>query len=65
MSEYDHEPVRGLPGVLPSGEALLWQGAPEWRSLVLPDRSHVTREGRAALTQGLILALERRGWLDG
>ena len=34
MSEYDHEPVRGLPGVLPSGEALLWQGAPEWRSLV-------------------------------
>ncbi len=29
----DHEPVRGLPEPLPPGEALLWQGAPAWRSL--------------------------------
>lgn len=34
MSEYDHEPVRGLPGELPSGETILWQGTPEWRTLV-------------------------------
>ncbi|UIP06886.1 PH domain-containing protein [Erythrobacter sp. SDW2] len=34
MSEYDHEPVRGLPGELPPGEAILWQGEPEWRTLV-------------------------------
>jgi hypothetical protein len=34
MSEYDHEPVRGLPGELPAGEAILWQGAPEWATLV-------------------------------
>lgn len=33
MSEYDHEPIRGLPGDLPQGETLLWQGAPDWRRL--------------------------------
>jgi hypothetical protein len=33
MSEYDHEPIRGLPGDLPPGETILWQGAPDWRVL--------------------------------
>lgn len=33
MSEYEHEEVRGLPGRLPAGEALLWQGSPDWRRL--------------------------------
>ena len=33
MSEYEFEPVRGLPGNLPPGETLLWQGAPNWRRL--------------------------------
>ena len=33
MSEYEHEPIRGLPGLLPPGETLLWQGAPDWRRL--------------------------------
>ncbi|MDO9489417.1 MAG: PH domain-containing protein, partial [Sphingomonadaceae bacterium] len=33
MSEYDWEPVRGLPGRLPQGEHILWQGSPDWRSL--------------------------------
>lgn len=28
-TEYDYEPVRGLPGQLPSGERLLWQGTPQ------------------------------------
>jgi len=32
-SEFDHEPIRGLPGYLPPGERLLWQGAPRWQSL--------------------------------
>lgn len=27
--------VRGLPGPLPAGERLLWQGRPEWRGLAL------------------------------
>jgi len=30
--EYDDEPVRGLPGNLPQGERILWQGSPDaWR----------------------------------
>lgn len=33
MSEYASEPVRGLPGHLPEGEHILWQGAPMWRAL--------------------------------
>lgn len=31
-TEYEHEPIRGLPGDLPAGERILWQGAPEWRT---------------------------------
>ena len=31
--EYEFEPVRGLPGYLPEGERLLWQGAPCWITL--------------------------------
>ena len=26
--DFDFEPVRGLPQVLPKGERMLWQGAP-------------------------------------
>lgn len=33
MSEHDFEPIRGLPGDLPKGEVLLWQGAPRWTRL--------------------------------
>ena len=33
MSEHDFEPIRGLPGVPPEGETILWQGAPDWRVL--------------------------------
>ena len=31
MMEYEHEPIRGLPGDLPAGEEILWQGSPDWR----------------------------------
>ncbi len=31
MIEYDHEPIRGLPGPLPEGEEILWQGSPDRR----------------------------------
>ena len=34
MSEYDYEPVRGLPAFLPEGEHILWQGAPDWKQMV-------------------------------
>ncbi|MGF1456788.1 MAG: photosynthetic complex putative assembly protein PuhB [Alphaproteobacteria bacterium] len=30
IAEYDGEPVRGLPGRLPEGESILWQGSPRW-----------------------------------
>lgn len=33
MTEYESEPVRGLPGPLPAGETIIWQGVPEWRTL--------------------------------
>jgi hypothetical protein len=33
VSEYDFEPIRGLPGVPPEGETILWQGAPNWWTL--------------------------------
>lgn len=34
MSEYDNEPVRGLPAVLPDDEHIIWQSAPDWVQLV-------------------------------
>ncbi|WP_420380977.1 photosynthetic complex putative assembly protein PuhB [Novosphingobium sp.] len=33
MTEYDNEPIPGLPGILPPGETIVWQGSPDWRSL--------------------------------
>lgn len=35
MSEFHHEPVRGLPAELPAGERILWQGSPEWTDLAI------------------------------
>lgn len=32
---YEHEPIRGLPGNLPPGEHIIWQGAPDWKRLAL------------------------------
>jgi hypothetical protein len=31
--DYEFEPIPGLPEDLPAGEALLWQGAPHWKTL--------------------------------
>jgi len=33
MTEHEIEPIPGLPGQLPPGERILWQGSPEWRVL--------------------------------
>ena len=33
MTEYENEPIPGLPGIPPAGERILWQGAPDWRVL--------------------------------
>jgi hypothetical protein len=35
LQEHDHEPVPGLPEELPQGERILWQGAPDWRTLAV------------------------------
>lgn len=34
-TEHDFEPTRGLPGRLPEGERILWQGAPDWRGVAV------------------------------
>lgn len=34
-SGYENEPIRGLPGHLPAGEHIIWQGAPDWKRLAL------------------------------
>lgn len=33
MTEYENEPIPGLPAQLPPGEHILWQGSPDWRAL--------------------------------
>lgn len=33
--DFDFEPVKGLPQVLPAGERLLWQGSPRWQDLAV------------------------------
>jgi hypothetical protein len=35
MSEYDSEPVRGLPGELPADEHIIWQAAPDWKHMAI------------------------------
>lgn len=35
ITEYDIEPVPGLPEALPVGESILWQGSPDWKRLAL------------------------------
>ncbi|GAA0728294.1 photosynthetic complex putative assembly protein PuhB [Sphingomonas japonica] len=33
ITEYEIEPIPGLPAALPPGERILWQGKPQWRAL--------------------------------
>lgn len=33
ITEYEAEPIPGLPGLPPKGEHILWQGSPDWRVL--------------------------------
>lgn len=35
VREHEHEPMTGLPELLPAGERILWQGSPDWRALAL------------------------------
>lgn len=33
MREFEYEPVKGLPELLPAGEHILWQGQPSWKAM--------------------------------
>lgn len=35
LNDQDRVPIPGLPGHLPPGEELLWQGKPDWRRLAI------------------------------
>lgn len=54
VTEHGLEPVPGLPGHLPQGEVLLWQGRPHWWSLAR-DALHV----RGIAAYFVLLALWR------
>jgi len=51
VSGHDHDVVRGLPGPLPSGETILWQGSPRWDSIA----RRVFHLRKLAIYFGLIL----------
>jgi hypothetical protein len=50
VSRQEPEDRHGLPGPLPAGEAIVWQGRPEWRSLAL----HAFHVRKVAVYFGLI-----------
>jgi hypothetical protein len=57
MSRFKGRPMDGLPGRLPAGEAVLWQGAPDWRSLAV----HAFRMKWIAGYFGLLVAVRFGG----
>jgi hypothetical protein len=62
VTEHDFEPVRGLPGDLPQGEAILWQAAPDWRAF---KRSALFARGLMAYFAALALLALATGNLVG
>jgi hypothetical protein len=60
VTEHEHEPVPGLPDELPDGERLVWQGAPDWRTLAV-HAFHV----RAIAIYFAVLLGARAAWLAG
>lgn len=67
IQEHDEEVVPGLPGPLPPGETILWQGVPQWggiarRGLFL--RSIAIYFALMAVLQGASLAADGVGVVD-
>lgn len=52
IHEYEYEMVAGIPGVLPKGERVLWQGHPRWVSFML----HVLHAGWISAYFGALMA---------
>ncbi|HJL15007.1 MAG TPA: photosynthetic complex putative assembly protein PuhB [Sandaracinaceae bacterium LLY-WYZ-13_1] len=51
--DLEHEPIPGLPKLLPPGETIVWQGRPRWRSLA----RHVFKTRWLALYFAVLLAV--------
>ncbi len=66
-AEHEFEPIVGLPKDLPAGEEIVWQGSPEWRSLL----RHAYKARWLAAYFGVFLAarlvstMMSGQWLDG
>jgi hypothetical protein len=52
--EHEWEAAPGLPSALPAGEHVVWQGAPDWRSLAV----HAFHVRKIALYFALMLAVQ-------
>jgi fumarate reductase subunit C len=52
--EHEWEAAPGLPSALPPGERVVWQGAPDWRSLAV----HALHVRKAAIYFALMLVLQ-------
>ena len=52
--EHEWEAAPGLPSALPKGERVVWQGAPDWRSLAV----HAFHVRKIALYFALMLAVQ-------
>lgn len=66
-AEYDYEPIRGLPGHLPAGEVLLWQGSPNgW--LLTRRALHIVPIGlyflALAAWQAVMAVTRQHSWLS-
>jgi hypothetical protein len=67
FSEHDSEPVPGLPGPLPDGEAILWQGGPSWRGLArraMHVRALALYFAVLAVWRAALLTADGAGWAD-
>jgi hypothetical protein len=58
VNEHDYEPLPGLPALLPEGETILWQGAPQWLTFA-------RRAMRVRLVSAYFVALTLWGVIGG
>ena len=58
--EHEWEAAPGLPSALPAGERIVWQGAPDWRSLAV----HAFHVRKAALYFAVMLGVQALNLMD-
>ncbi|MGG5811069.1 photosynthetic complex putative assembly protein PuhB [Falsiroseomonas sp. CW058] len=67
FNEHEREPIPGIPGALPDGEALLWQGRPGWRGIAtraMHLRAIAVYFAVLALWRGAALTAEGAGFAE-